>query len=114
MLPSVTRYLEVRGAWVLPAGIVGSDAMFPIGDDALHPVRIEARLGRPMQASVLQQRAGGDRRLTMDCMGLAIAELLPPEYRGAYGENSGGSLEEARAVLRGVSSGPDMLAGGPL
>lgn len=29
-------------------------------------------------------RAAGDRRLVMDAIGFAVAEILPPEYRGAY------------------------------
>jgi hypothetical protein len=98
MLPSVTRYLDVPGLWVLPVGIGGSDAMFPIGDDQLHPVRIEMRIGRPMQARVLLERAGGDRRLAMDCVGLAIADQLPLSSRGAYAGN-GIALDEARQVL---------------
>lgn len=88
MLAGVTRYLDFPGAWVLPAGIVGSEALFPIGDATVHAVRIEARVGRPIEASVLAERAGRDRQLMMDAVGLAIAELLPPGYRGVYGDGA--------------------------
>jgi 1-acyl-sn-glycerol-3-phosphate acyltransferase len=86
MLAGVTRYLESPGTLVLPVGIVGTEALFPIGEDTLHPVRIEVRVGRPIEAQELRERAGGDRRLMMDRVGLAVAALLPREYRGAYGD----------------------------
>jgi hypothetical protein len=43
-------------------------------------------IGRPVPASVLEERAHGDRRLIVDCIGFAVAELLPHEYRGVYAE----------------------------
>ena len=95
MLAGVTRYLEVPGVFILPVGLVGTDALFPIGEDALHPVRAVARLGAPIEASVLRDRAAGDRRLMMDTVGLAISALLPPANRGVYGDDVAG-LDEAR------------------
>ena len=107
--PGVSRYLDGPGTWILPAGIIGTEALFPVGGDALHPVRIEVRVGRPIPASMLQTHAGGDRRLMMDVIGLAIAQLLPPDYRGAYG-NGDANLEDARASAEEcrpfVASGP--------
>jgi 1-acyl-sn-glycerol-3-phosphate acyltransferase len=85
MLPAVTRYLEIPGTLMLPVGIVGTEALFPIGEDALHPVRVEVRIGRPMNADEIRERAGGDRREMMDSVGRAVAALLPPKYRGQYG-----------------------------
>jgi 1-acyl-sn-glycerol-3-phosphate acyltransferase len=99
MLAGVTRYLDGPDTWVLPVGIIGTEAMFPIGDEALHPVRIVARVGRPIAAGRLRERAQGDRRLMMDGVGLAIAELLPPEYRGAYADDVT-DLGDARRLLR--------------
>jgi 1-acyl-sn-glycerol-3-phosphate acyltransferase len=84
MLPGAARYVEGPDAWVLPVGITGTEAMFPIGEDALHPVRVVARVGPPLRARALRERAGGDRRVLMDTVGTAIAALLPPEYRGIY------------------------------
>jgi 1-acyl-sn-glycerol-3-phosphate acyltransferase len=84
MLAGVTRYLEVPGTMVLPVGIVGTEALFPIDDDALHPVRVEVRVGPPVEAQVRRERCGGDRQGMMDDVGRAVAALLPPEYRGAY------------------------------
>jgi 1-acyl-sn-glycerol-3-phosphate acyltransferase len=84
MLAAVTRYLEVPGTMVLPVGIIGTEALFPIDDDALHPVRVEVRVGQPVAAQEIRERCGVDRQAMMDDVGRAIAALLPPEYRGAY------------------------------
>lgn len=88
MLTGVTRYLEAPGTWVLPVGITGSEALFPIGDETVHSVRIVARAGRPIEAQRLSDGAGGDRRLMMDAVGLTIAGLLPLEYHGVYGADA--------------------------
>jgi 1-acyl-sn-glycerol-3-phosphate acyltransferase len=103
LLPAVTRYLDYSGAWMLPVGIAGTEAWFPIGDHEIHPVRIVARIGRPVRASVLEGLALGNRRLMMDVVGLVIAALLPEEYRGAYDDGVDG-LDEARAIERDLIS----------
>ena len=59
------------------------------------------RVGRPIPASVLRKRSDGDRRIMMDAVGLAIAELLPVEYQGAYAENVP-HLGVARRVLHDI------------
>ena len=76
MLAGVTRYLEVPGTLVLPVGIVGTEALFPIGEDTLHPVRVEVRVGRPIDAQQLRERCGGDRQAMMDEVGRAVAALF--------------------------------------
>ena len=101
LLPGVVRYLDTAGTLILPVGITGTEALFPIGEDALHPVRALARVGRPIEAARLCDRARRDRRLMVDGVGLAIAELLPPEYRGAYGDDAP-ELDAARQLLRDV------------
>ena len=101
LLSGVARYLEGPDTWVVPVGIVGTERLFPIGEDALHPVRIRIQIGRPIPASALRERARRDRRLIMDSVGVAIAELLPPEYRGAYGDQAP-HLEDARRLFRNV------------
>jgi len=103
MLAAVSRYLDDSGAWVLPVGIAGTEALFPIGDHEIHPVRIAARIGRPMRAAELERRAAGNRRLMMDAVGVAIAALLPEDYRGAYGDEVTG-LDEARVIARDLIS----------
>lgn len=98
MLAGATRYLDGPDVWILPVGITGTDALFPVGGEALHSVRTTARVGPPIQARALQELAGGERRVMMDTIGLAIAALLPTEFHGAYDDSQAG-LDEARRVL---------------
>jgi 1-acyl-sn-glycerol-3-phosphate acyltransferase len=97
MMKGVDRYLDPEGTLVMPAGIVGSDEMYPIGDDTLYPVRIVVALGKPIDAGLLRERCGGDGRVMLDAVGLAVAHLLPPEYRGAYDDSA--ELGEAGAAF---------------
>lgn len=98
-LSAVSRYLDGPDVHLLPAGIVGGEAMFPIGEDALYAVTVVARVGRPVLAGALREACGGDRRLMMDVVGLAIAAQLPLDYRGAYADDAP-DLDEARRVFR--------------
>jgi len=84
-LPGTARYLEVPGTWVLPMGIAGTEKLFPIDGAALHAVPITLSIGRPMLASELCGQFPRDRRLKMDAIGHAVADLLPAQYRGVYG-----------------------------
>jgi hypothetical protein len=59
-------------------------------------------VGRPIEANALRAFAGGDRRLMMDAVGLAIAALLPPDYRGAYADTAP-DLGDARRVLNSLN-----------
>ena len=97
MLAAAARYLEGPDVLILPVGITGTEAMFPIGEETLHPVRAVARLGRPIDSRALRARAGDNRQLLMDVAGLAIAALLPADYQGAYADGVAG-LDEAREV----------------
>jgi len=98
MLAAAARYFDAPGTLVLPVGLVGTEALFPIGEQTFRPVPITVRLGRPIHAAALRQHARGNRRLMMDCVGVAIASLLPAEYRGAYAADDE-RLHELRAVL---------------
>jgi 1-acyl-sn-glycerol-3-phosphate acyltransferase len=98
LLIGVTRYLDDANVWILPVGITGTEGLFPIGDEAVHPARVTVHVGPPLDVAVLRERAGDDRRLMMDAVGVAIAEVLPPEYRGCYDELAA-PLAEARRVL---------------
>ena len=84
MLAGVTRYLEVPETTVLPIGIIGTEELFPIGEDELHPVRVEVRVGAPILAQTIRERCAGDRQAMMDDIGRTIADLLPQDYRGSY------------------------------
>lgn len=85
MLTAVTRYLDVPGLCVLPVGITGTDALFPIGDDTVHPVTVTVNTGAPLSAQALDDQARGDRSAMMNIIGRAIAAQLPSAYRGVYG-----------------------------
>jgi hypothetical protein len=98
MLAGATRYLDDPASWVLPVGITGTEALFPVGGETLHSVQTVARLGFPFKARALREGAGDDRRLMMDVIGVAVAQLLPPEFKGAYGEDAA-DLGEARGLL---------------
>ena len=106
MLPGASRYLAGPDTWVLPIGIIGTEALFPIGEDTLHTVRIVARAGPAMESRLLLERADGNRRLMMDVIGLAIAELLPPHYRGVYGDAT--NLDEARRLSHEIRRSGDL------
>ncbi len=83
-LPGTARYLELPDTWVLPIGLTGTEKLFPIDASALHAVPITMSVGRAIPASGLRERARKDRRLMMDGIGRAVADLLPAEYRGVY------------------------------
>jgi len=83
-LTAVTRYFDFPDVWVLPVGITGTEEMFPIGEDGLHPVQAITTIGQAIEARELHALAKGDRRAMMDVVGGKIAELLPAEYRGTY------------------------------
>jgi 1-acyl-sn-glycerol-3-phosphate acyltransferase len=97
-LAGATRYLDAEGLTVLPVGIWGTEALFPIGDESIYSVPIVAQIGRPIDATLLHDRAAGNRRLVMDAIGLAIGRLLPPAYQGVYADETPG-LDDARRLL---------------
>jgi 1-acyl-sn-glycerol-3-phosphate acyltransferase len=96
-LAAVSRYLDGPELDVVPLGIRGSERLVPVGEERLHRTRVVVRVGRPIRATELNRLAEGKRRLVMDTVGVAIARLLPGEYRGAYADDADG-LERARAV----------------
>jgi 1-acyl-sn-glycerol-3-phosphate acyltransferase len=104
VLAGVAPYLHGPHIGVLPVGIEGSERLFPMAEGSLNPVRITVRVGRPMDARQLLECRPGDRRLIMDCIGLAIAALVPDEYRGAYGDLAP-DLDDARRLWREVTGG---------
>lgn len=104
MLSAVSRYLDGDGIWILPVGITGTEELFPVGDDTLHPVEAVARVGTPIDATRLRELCHDDRRLIMDVVGLAIAARLPDDYKGAYGPDAEG-LDEARQILQVIAAG---------
>ncbi len=99
LLHGVARYLELPDTWVLPVALIGPEQLFPIGDSTLRPCRVVMHLGTPFRADDLLAAALHDRRTAVDAIGLAIADLLPPGYRGAYG-NSAALLPAGRVLTQ--------------
>ena len=84
-LPGVARYIEAApDAWVLPVGIAGTEALFPVGEVTVRPTCVDLHIGRPLRADRVVTLCDGHRQTMMDVVGLLIAELLPASYRGAY------------------------------
>ena len=71
-----------------------------IGHKAPRPARVTMAFGQPVRADALLAAAHGDRRLVMDAVGLAIADVIPARHRGAYEDPD--RFPEAREVLIGV------------
>jgi 1-acyl-sn-glycerol-3-phosphate acyltransferase len=103
MLPGVARYLSVPGTWILPVALRGPEELFPVGDPALHAATVIMQIGLPIRAQALSERAGRDRRLIVDAIGLAVAGLLPDKYRGVYGQRD--QFGEAASVLEDATRG---------
>jgi 1-acyl-sn-glycerol-3-phosphate acyltransferase len=98
LLAGVARYLDVPGTLIVPVGLTGPEAFFPVDASSVRPSRISMTIGQPFEAAALIAGAHGNRRLVMDAIGLAIAELLPAPYRGVYADaaSHGGALEALR------------------
>jgi len=101
MLAGVARYFERPDTWVLPVGLTGTEALFPVDDATIHPARITLTVGEPVRAESLTTESRGERRLLVDTLGLAIAELLPESYRGVYQH---AAFTEASGVLQRLRS----------
>jgi 1-acyl-sn-glycerol-3-phosphate acyltransferase len=84
MLAGVARYMEGPGTWVVPVGVAGTEALFPIGDVTVRPARVDLSIGTPVRPARLAIVTDGHRQTMMDILGLRIAELLPQRYRGIY------------------------------
>jgi 1-acyl-sn-glycerol-3-phosphate acyltransferase len=104
LLAGVARYVDCAPSWVVPIGLAGTERLFPIGGESLIPVPITVSIGPPVEAGVLLERARGNRRAIMDCLGFAIAGLLPPEYRGVYG-HTGGEAQGPRRLASELFGG---------
>ena len=84
LLPAAARYFDWPGTWVVPVALTGTERLFPMDETGVESAPIRLGIGRPIPADVLASRARGDRRLMMDCVGFAIAAMLPSGYRGTY------------------------------
>ena len=84
LLPAAARYLDAADTWITPVGLTGSERLFPVDTSTVRPARVTATIGTPIRARALWEAADGNRRAIADALGVAIAALLPLEYRGVY------------------------------
>ncbi|TVQ87339.1 MAG: 1-acyl-sn-glycerol-3-phosphate acyltransferase [Deltaproteobacteria bacterium] len=75
-IPGVARYLKLEGAQLLPAALIGTRAIMPLGNTHVRPGGVTLRIGEPLRVA----EHGGPK----DTLLLAhryVADLLPPELR---------------------------------
>jgi 1-acyl-sn-glycerol-3-phosphate acyltransferase len=103
LLHGCARYLDAPDVCVLPIGITGSERLFPVGDPdtPLSSAPLALYIGYPVEVSTLRRYTGSDRQLLVDSVGVAIADLLPPAYRGAYADQQPDRID-ARRISRTV------------
>lgn len=100
-LAAVARYVEDEETLLVPIGICGSERLFPVGEERVHRTKVTVRVGTPGSAEALLRASNRKRQLMMDAIGCAIADLLPAEYRGVYGEEPS-TYAEARGLAAAV------------
>ena len=105
VLAATARYFEIEGATILPIGLWGTERLVPLDRMQVTPALVSARIGPPLAAAELSARAGGKRPVIADALGFLIADLLPPSYRGVYGEVSPGLASAREAALTFASQG---------
>ena len=97
-----TAVLALRtGAPIIPIGIAGSFGVWPRGQKIPHPGgRVTVRIGTPFRLDD-EIPVGTDRKaakgLATELIMRRIADLLPPEQRGRYGDIQPSSAPEPEA-----------------
>ncbi len=81
--PGIALLAERSDALIVPCGIAGTPAAMP---RVPRRTDIILRFGAPFRFSDLPAEVRADRRATADAIMTRIAELLPPEMRGVYGD----------------------------
>jgi 1-acyl-sn-glycerol-3-phosphate acyltransferase len=80
--PAAARYLVgPANLWLVPIGLVGTDALFPIDSAAINPAGIEMCVGAPIRVADLHQHIGRNRRGLMETVRELVADLLPEHLR---------------------------------
>jgi len=99
--PGAGFLAQVTGAPVLPVGLIGTRDCFPTGAWWPRRRRVRVVFGRPFWLPA--RRLDGSRvthQDASDAIMLAVAEMLPVEYRGVYSD-----LEALRARLGALYAG---------
>jgi 1-acyl-sn-glycerol-3-phosphate acyltransferase len=97
--PGAGFIAQKAGCLVLPVGLTGTRECLPKGAHWPRRVPVTVRFGKPF---LIEERRPAGQRIphgeASDAIMLAIAELLPPEKRGAYSD-----LDSLRQRLAGVT-----------
>lgn len=91
----VSLIAKRAGMPVVPVALQGTEKLMPINDtdmggERLYKADVFVRFGRPFRVEDLEPEvAGADdaRQALVDAMMRRVAALLPPEYRGVYGDD---------------------------
>jgi 1-acyl-sn-glycerol-3-phosphate acyltransferase len=89
--PGVAYLVERSGVPVVPVGIVGTTDDFLQRALRLERPKLEMNIGKPLRLPPILAKGEARRQARQrnaDLVMLAIAALLPPEYRGIYAEFS--------------------------
>ncbi|HZI15611.1 MAG TPA: lysophospholipid acyltransferase family protein [Myxococcus sp.] len=82
------------GVPVVPLALMGTEKLMPINDkdmggERLFRAHVTLRIGTPFRMEDLEPEVAGasdERQALVDAMMRRVAALLPPEYRGVYGD----------------------------
>ena len=97
-LPGVAYIVEKTGVPVVPVGVTGVNDDFLKRALQLHRSRLRMRIGKPFfvpEGNAQGKKRREIRQQNVDYIMRRIAELLPPEYQGVYGEDSPLTAETA-------------------
>lgn len=87
-LSASARYLEHEKTIVYPVGYRGTEHLIGVNTSEIKAEKIEIGVGQPVEAqkilSKIEGKANEKRRVLMDVLGYAVAELLPQNMRGEY------------------------------
>lgn len=89
--PGIAYLVERSGVPVVPVGIVGSTDDFLQRALRFERPKLEMNIGKPLQLPPILAKGEARRQarqLNADRVMLAIAALLPPDYRGVYADFS--------------------------
>jgi 1-acyl-sn-glycerol-3-phosphate acyltransferase len=89
-LPGVAYIVDKTGVPVIPVGIIGTTDDFFNRVSHLRRPRLEMRIGKPFNLPLVEGKGAARRealQANADQIMQAIADLVPPEYRGVYDAN---------------------------
>jgi 1-acyl-sn-glycerol-3-phosphate acyltransferase len=90
----VSLIAKRAGVPVVPVALMGTEKLMPINDkdmggERLFRAHVTLRIGTPFRMEDLEPEVAGaqdERQALVDAMMRRVAALLPPEYRGVYGD----------------------------